>query len=104
MAIRRCDGFLHLHRPILAIKNRAEHPGDRHPLRKTQRPGFLWRRHPAHQVINRPGDPAPYRPRGILDERVYAAPDLPGLTNRRPVCKLDRVAASREVVYEKATS
>ena len=84
--------FRHLHRPVLATKDRAEQPGDRYPLRKTQRPGFLRCGHPADQVINRPGDPPPDRPRGTFDERVHAAPDLPGLPKTTQVADTERLA------------
>src|SRR5215467_9711335 len=96
MAIRSRDGFLHLHWPVIAIKECAEHPGDRHPLRKAQRRRFLWCRHPADQVINRPCYPAPYGPRGIFDQRVNAAPDPPVLRERRPVRKIGGVVAITE--------
>jgi len=93
MAIRSGDGFLHFHWPVIAVNEGAEHPGDRHPLRKAHRRRFLRRRHPADQVINRPCYPAPDGPRGIFYQRVNAAPDPPVLRNRRPVRKIGWVVA-----------
>src|SRR5215469_6658130 len=90
------DGFLYFYRFVIAIKDGAEHARDRHPLGKTYGRCFLRRRHPAHQVVNRPRYPSPDWPRGIFDERVNAPSDLPGLRDRRPVNKPDGVVAVAE--------
>ena len=77
MTVRSCDGFLHLNGPVIAIKDHAQHPGNRHPLGKAQRGRFLRRGHPANQIVDRPDYPPPDGSCGIFDERMHAAPDLP---------------------------
>src|SRR5260370_28076828 len=43
-----------------------------------------WARHPGDEVLDRPDDLAPDRACRVLDQRVHAALDLPGLGDSRP--------------------